>query len=115
VVNGVERGRQIETDQDGDLLVISRRVNTVEDIQQCSLGRVTSSVCQSVTLVSPAKTAEPIEMPFVLRTQVGAWNNMSPHPIEGERSPILKYMGHSVMSCARSDGPILMIYMSVCL
>jgi len=47
VVDGVERGVQIETDQDGDfLLVISRRVNTVEDIQQCSLGRVTSSVRQ---------------------------------------------------------------------
>jgi len=48
VVDGVERGGQIETDQDGDLLVISRRVNTVEDIQQCSLGRVTSSVCRLV-------------------------------------------------------------------
>ena len=46
VDDGVERGGQIETDQDGDLLVISRRVNTVEDIQQCSLGRVTSSVRQ---------------------------------------------------------------------
>ena len=31
VVDGVERGRQIETDQDGDLLVTSRRVNTVEE------------------------------------------------------------------------------------
>jgi len=29
------------------------------------------SVGQSVTLVSPAKTAEPIEMPFGLRTWVG--------------------------------------------
>ena len=28
-------------------------------------------VCQSVTLVSPAKTAEPIEMPFRLKTWVG--------------------------------------------
>jgi len=26
------------------------------------------SVCRSVTLVSPTKTAEPIEMPFGLRT-----------------------------------------------
>jgi len=32
-----------------------------------SLGR---SVCRSVTLVSPVKTAEPIEMPFGLRTRV---------------------------------------------
>jgi len=29
------------------------------------------SVCRSVTLVSPAKTAEPTEMPFGLRTLVG--------------------------------------------
>jgi len=36
VVDGVERGGQIKTDQDGDLLVISRRVNAVEDIQQYS-------------------------------------------------------------------------------
>jgi len=28
-------------------------------------------VCRSVTLVSPAKTAEPIKMPFGLRTQAG--------------------------------------------
>jgi len=27
-----------------------------------------------VTLVSPGKTAEPIEMPFALRTRVGPWN-----------------------------------------
>jgi len=30
------------------------------------------SVCWFVTLVSPARTAEPIEMPFGLRTPVGA-------------------------------------------
>jgi len=30
--------------------------------------RPSSVVCLSVTLVSPAKTAEPIEMPFGLRT-----------------------------------------------
>jgi len=30
------------------------------------------SVCRSVTLVSPAKTAEPIETPFGLRTGA-AW------------------------------------------
>ena len=29
------------------------------------------SVCQSVTLVSPAKTAEPIDMPSGLRTWLG--------------------------------------------
>ena len=30
-----------------------------------------SMVCLSVTVVSPAKTAQPIEMPFALRTPVG--------------------------------------------
>ena len=41
------------------------------------------SVCQSVTLVSPAKTATPKEMPFGLRTQVGPENHIlagSPDP-----------------------------------
>ena len=37
---------------------------------------VGSSVSWPVTLVSPAKTAEPIDMPFVLRTQVGPRNNV---------------------------------------
>jgi len=32
------------------------------------------SVCRSLTLVSPAKTAEPIEMSLGLRTQVGLGN-----------------------------------------
>ena len=34
------------------------------------------SVCRSVTLVSPAKTAEPIEMPFGLRTRVAPGNHV---------------------------------------
>jgi len=33
--------------------------------------RVALSIVQSVTLVSPAKTAEVIEIPFALRTRVG--------------------------------------------
>jgi len=33
-------------------------------------------VCQSVTLVSPAKTVEPIKMPFGLRTRVGPGNHV---------------------------------------
>jgi len=35
---------------------------------------VCRSVCRSVTLVSPAKTVAPIEMPFGLRTRVGLGN-----------------------------------------
>ena len=34
------------------------------------------SVCRSVTLVSPAKIAEPIEMLFGFRTLVGPGNNV---------------------------------------
>jgi len=33
-------------------------------------------VCLSVTLVSPAKTAAPIQIPFGLRTQVGPGNHV---------------------------------------
>ena len=41
------------------------------------------SVYQSVTLVSPAKAAEPIEMPFGLRTLVGPGN----HVLDGVPDP----------------------------
>jgi len=34
------------------------------------------SLCQSVTLVSPAKTAETIKLPFVFRTRVGPTNHV---------------------------------------
>jgi len=34
------------------------------------------SVHLSVTLVSPAKMAAPIEMPFGLRTRAGPWNHV---------------------------------------
>ena len=33
-------------------------------------------VCLSVTVVSPAKVTEPIEMPFGLRTRLGPWNHV---------------------------------------
>jgi len=38
------------------------------------IDRVAWSVCRSVTVSSPAKTAEPIKMPFGLRTRVGPGN-----------------------------------------
>jgi len=41
------------------------------------------SVSLSVTLVSPAKTAEPIKMPFALRTQIGPEN----HVLDGVPDP----------------------------
>jgi len=37
---------------------------------------VCRSVCLSVTIMSPAKTAELIEMPFGLRTRVGTVNRV---------------------------------------
>jgi len=37
---------------------------------------VCRSVCWSVTLVSPEKTAEAIDMPFALRNRVGPRNHM---------------------------------------
>jgi len=40
-------------------------------------------VCLSVTLVSPAETAEPIEMPFGLWAQVGPGN----HVLDGVPNP----------------------------
>ena len=59
------------------------------------------SLCQSVTLVSPAKTAEAIELPFGFRTRVGSRNHVldggPDHPMErgnfqgGKGRPIVKY------------------------
>ena len=62
--------------------------------------RPSSVVCRSVTVVSPAKTAEPIKMPLGLRTWVGPRNRVLDgcpnHPQEGAiltGMHIAKYMG----------------------
>jgi len=56
-------------------LVIIRPHRTTTYVDAAYSYRPTSvvcrSVCQSVTLMSPAKTAAPIELPFGLRTWVG--------------------------------------------
>ena len=70
--------------------------------------------CRFVTVVSPAKMAEPIEIPF------GLWARMGPrnHVLDGGADPsmgrgnyeggkgraVVKYMnsGHSAMSCAKT-------------
>ena len=57
------------------------RRTTYVDAAYCY--RPTSVVCRSVTLVSPAKTDEPIEMPFGLRTRVGPRN----HVLDGVAIP----------------------------
>jgi len=48
--------------------------------------RVAWSVCRSVELMGPAKTAEPIEMPFGLRTWVGPRN----HVLDGGPAVLLR-------------------------
>jgi len=57
----------------------------VTDRVACSVGLSGLSVGLSVTLVSPAKTAEPIEMPFALssRTRVDPGN----HVLDGVQIP----------------------------
>ena len=55
---------------------------------------VTRSVCRSVTLVNPAKTAAPIELPFGLRTWVGLGN----HVLDGGPDPPMergKFLGEN--------------------
>jgi len=39
VVDGVKRSGQIKSDKDGDLLVVSCRVDAVEDLVECPLLR----------------------------------------------------------------------------
>jgi len=57
------------------------RSTTYVDAAYCY--RPSNVVCRSVTLVSPAKTAEPIEMPFGLWTWVGPRN----HVLDGDSDP----------------------------
>jgi len=49
---------------------------------------VCRSVCRSVTLVSPAKTAKPIEMQFVLETRVDPGNYIYGRPIVKHRDTL---------------------------
>jgi len=65
------------------LLFGPHRSTTYVDAAYCY--RPSSVVCLglSVTVVSPAKVAEPIEMLFMLRTQVCPWN----HVLDGGPDP----------------------------
>jgi len=74
--------------------------------------RPSSVVCQSVTLVSPAKMAEPIEMPFGLRTRLAQgtlyYMGLQIPPWE---VAILRGEGashYSVVICAKTAEPIEM-------
>jgi len=66
----------------------SHRSTTYVDAAYCNIGwsvgrSICRCVCRSVTLVSRAKTAIPIEMPFGLRTRVGPGN----HVLDGGPDP----------------------------
>jgi len=50
--------------------------NAYVDAVYCYRPSSVVSVGRSVTLASPGKTAEPIEMPFGLRTRVGPGNRV---------------------------------------
>ena len=57
------------------LIILLRRI-AVRYVDAAYCYRPSSVVCLSVTVVSPAKTAEPIEMPFMLRTRVSPRNHV---------------------------------------
>jgi len=62
-------------------IIRAHHSTTYVDVAYCY--QPSSTVCLSVTLVSPAKMDEPIEMLFGLRTRVGSRNHVlyeGPHP-----------------------------------
>ena len=59
----------------------------------------------SVTIVSPTKTAEPIEMPFGLWSRMGTRLPMERGNFEGERRPTVKYRDHR--HCAAAMRPFV--------
>jgi len=75
---------------------------------------------RSVTLVSPAKTAEPIEMPLGLRTHVDPKNHvldgdpctypMGRGNLEGEEASHYKLWGHSAVICAKTTESTEMLF-----
>jgi len=95
------------------IIIRPHRSTTYVDAAYCY--RPSSVVCRSVTLVSPTKTAESLEMPFGLRSRVGPRNHVldgGQHPpirrgnFEGEmRRPIVKYR-HSAVICAKTTESI---------
>jgi len=68
------------------LLLIIRPHRSTTYVDAAYSYRPCSVVCRSVTLVSPAQTAAPIELPFGLRTWVGPGN----HVLDGGPDPPLE-------------------------
>ena len=56
------------------IIIRSHRLTTYLDATYCY--RLSIVVCRSATVVTPGKTAEPIEIPFGLWTQVGLRNHI---------------------------------------
>jgi len=66
---------------------------------------VCTSVCQSVTTIRPAKTAEPIEMLFGVWTHMGQTNHVldkSPHISSMERGSFEGGKEQSIVICRSS-------------
>jgi len=72
---------------------------------------VTLSACRSATVVSPAKTAEPIAMPFELRTRADPRNPVldgvqipwEEAILRGEGRPIAKYRAFCDELCKTAE------------
>jgi len=76
-----------------------------------------SMICRSVTVVSPAKTVKPIEIPFGLRTWVSPWNHVLDEGadppweaaiLRGGTAVRCKVWGWAAMSCTKIAEPIEM-------
>ena len=67
----------------GNIVLLGRSAVLSTCMQPIATDRVARSACRSVTVVSPAKMAEPIEMPFVSRIRVGPGN----HVLDGGPDP----------------------------
>jgi len=65
------------------LLLLLDRIACTTYVDAAYCYRLRSVVCRSGKLVSPAKTAESIEIPFRLRIQVGPGN----HVLDGVQIP----------------------------
>ena len=66
--------RSLDHKDNSTVIFRPHRSITYVDMAYCY--QPSSVVCQSVTLVSPAKTAGPIEMPFQLRNWVDPMNDV---------------------------------------
>jgi len=94
------------------VIIRPHRSTYVGDAAYCY--RPSSVVCRSVTLVSPAKTAEPIDMSFGLWTRMGPKESCvrwGPDPpwegaMFGERAPIVKYTEFLLSAVQKTVEPI---------